>query len=114
MRWRGASRTGHTAPAKPNMNINQPNFNFRRKRSPLIDLDPPKPLAVGDVCPHCRQVVLAVQTEKTAEVPKPESENSPVVLDVPPIAPSVPAAEPVVEPVVVSKPKKSRANAPKN
>ena len=42
-------------------------FNVRRKRSPLIDLDPPKPLAVGDVCPLCRQVVQALQTEKTAE-----------------------------------------------
>ena len=114
MRW----RAGHTcAPANLNMNINQPNFNFRRKRSPLIDLDPPKPLVVGDVCPHCGQVVLAVQTEKTAEVPKLESENAPVVLDVPPIAPSEPLVlvdGHQVEPVVVSKPKKSRANAPKN
>ena len=111
MRW----RAGQTcAPANLNMNINQPNFNFRRKRSPLIDLDPPKPLAVGDVCPHCRQVVLAVPN---AETLKTESENAPVVLDVPPIAPSDPlvlADGHQVEPVVVSKPKKSRANAPKN
>ena len=64
MRWRAGQSC---APAKSNMNINQPMINVRRKRSPLIDLDPPKPLAVGDVCPHCGRVVLAVPSEKTAE-----------------------------------------------
>ena len=86
----------------------------QRKRSPVVLADPPKPLSVGDVCPHCGQTVTGVTN---AEPLKTESENAPVVLDVPPIAPSDPlvlADGHQVEPVVVSKPKKSRANAPKN
>ncbi|MEI6075342.1 MAG: hypothetical protein WCS94_07205 [Verrucomicrobiota bacterium] len=47
------------------MNINQPMIYVRRKRSPLIDLDPPKPLAVGDVCPHCGRVVPAIPNAET-------------------------------------------------
>ena len=92
-------------------------INVRRKRSPLIDLDPPKPLAVGDVCPHCGRVFLTEPSEKIAEASKPESENAPVVVDAQPAVMSEPlvlADGHQVEPVVVSKPKKSRANAPKN
>ena len=89
-------------------------FNVRRKRSPLIDLDPPKPLAVGDVCPHCGRVFLTEPSEKIAEASKPESKNEPVIVDAQPVVMSEPAPEPVVEPVVVSKPKKSRAAANKN
>ncbi|MEI8292145.1 MAG: hypothetical protein WCH99_21960 [Verrucomicrobiota bacterium] len=69
------------------MNINQPMIYVRRKRSPLIDPDPPKPLAVGDVCPICRRVVMAVPSEKPVEPP---------------------------ELVEIPKPKKSRDDAAKN
>ena len=96
------------------MNTNELLTIVKRKRSPVVLADPPKPLAVGDLCPHCGRVVAA---ETNAEPLKTESENAPVVLDVPPIAPSEPlvlADGHQVEPVVVSKPKKSRANAPKN
>ena len=93
-------------------------FNVRRKRSPLIDLDPPKPLAVGDVCPLCRQVVQALQTEKTAEPLVTETGtargDARPTIEAEATAPVVLADGHQVEPVVVSKPKKSRANAPKN
>ena len=96
------------------MNTNQLLTIVQRKRSPLIQLDPPKPLAVGDVCPHCGQTVMGVTN---AEPLKTESENAPAIVDAQPIAPS----EPLVladghqdKPVEISKPKKSRAYAPKN
>ncbi len=99
------------------MNTNELLMIVKRKRSPVVLADSPKPLAVGDVCPHCGQVVADGPAEKNPEPLKPESEIAPGVLDVPPIAPG----DPLVladghqdKPVEVSKPKKSRANAPKN
>ena len=40
--------------------------------------DPFKPLAVGEVCPHCGRVVTAVPPETNAEMRKPEAGNETV------------------------------------
>ena len=89
------------------MNTNELLMIVKRKRSPVVLADSPKPLAVGDVCPHCGQTVTGVAN---AEALKPETVNEPVIVDAQPVAPILP----VVEPVVVSKPRKSRAVANKN
>ena len=96
------------------MNINQLQWFLHRNRKPLVPADPPKPLAAGDVCPHCGRVVAA---ETNAEAPKPETVNEPVVVDAQPVAMSEPLVLEdghQVEPVEISKPKKSRADANKN
>ena len=104
MRWRGASRTGHTAPAKLNMNTNELLTIVKRKRSPVVLADSPKPLAVGDVCQHCGRVVTA---EPNGEVVKTETQTAREDA-----RPTREAEMPA--PVEIPKPKKSRANAPKN
>ena len=83
----------------------------KRKRSPVVLADSPKPLAVGDVCPHCGQTVTGVTN---TEPLKPESEIAPAIVDAQPIVPSEPVAEAVVETAGIPKPKKSRAAANKN
>ena len=71
-------------------------INVRRKRSPLIDLDPPKPLAVGEVCPHCGRILLATETGTARGDACPATEAE------------TPA------PVEISKTKRSREDAAKN
>ena len=56
------------------MKTNQLLTIVQRKRSPLIQPDPPKPLEVGDVCPHCGRVVAAEPNAEPlapVEIPKP-------------------------------------------
>ncbi len=59
-----------------------------------------QPAPADFMCPHCGRLAGAIVPAETVE-------PLPVVPPAPPVAP-------VVEPVKVSKPKKSRGNAPKN
>ena len=79
---------------------------IRRKRRPLLAATMPAP--ADFVCPHCGRSV----TDGHQPVPVVPAEPLPVVpvLAVPQALP----VAPVVEPVKVSKPKKSRGIAPKN
>ena len=97
------------------MNINQLQWFLHRNRKPLVSADPPKPLAVGEVCPHCGRVVAA---ESNAEVPKPAAEtargDARPTSEAETQTPLVLEDGHQVEPVEISKPKKSRADANKN